>query len=211
MYLASQGIVSAEMSLGDLVMCNALLFQLSLPLNFLGTIYREVKQSLIDMQELFQLKAIESTIRNKSIDVPHLIINPANSSIVFDNVSFGYIPGSNIVEKLSFEIPSGKKIAIVGGSGSGKSTIVRLLYRFYDPVEGRILINNKDIRDVSLESVRKAIGVVPQGNSHVFFYFNLSIISILFYFNSSRYCFISRFNHVQSAIWKFKSKSRRNI
>jgi ATP-binding cassette subfamily B (MDR/TAP) protein 7 len=163
MYLASQGIVTAEMSIGDLVMCNALLFQLSLPLNFLGTIYREVKQSLIDMHELFQLTAIEATIRNKSINVPHLILNPANSSIVFDNVTFGYIPGSNIVEKLSFEIPSGKKVAIVGGSGSGKSTIVRLLYRFYDPIEGRILINNKDIRDVSLESVRKAIGVVPQG------------------------------------------------
>jgi ATP-binding cassette subfamily B (MDR/TAP) protein 7 len=115
------------------------------------------------MHELFQLTAIEATIRNKSINVPHLILNPANSSIVFDNVTFGYIPGSNIVEKLSFEIPSGKKVAIVGGSGSGKSTIVRLLYRFYDPIEGRILINNKDIRDVSLESVRKAIGVVPQG------------------------------------------------
>ena len=162
MYLASQGIVTAEMSLGDLVMCNALLFQLSLPLNFLGTIYREVKQSLIDMQELFQLTAVEPIVRNKSIDVPNLLLSPSQSSIIFDNVTFGYVAGSNIVDKLSIEIPSGKKVAIVGGSGSGKSTIVRLLYRFYDPVDGRILINNQDIRDVSLDSLRKAIGVVPQ-------------------------------------------------
>ena len=120
MYMASQGIVTHEMTIGDFILCNALLFQLSMPLNFLGTIYREVKQSLIDMEELFKLTAIEAKIRNKSIDVPNLFLSPLHSSIVFDNVTFGYVPGSNIFEKLSIEIPSGKKVAIVGGSGSGK-------------------------------------------------------------------------------------------
>lgn len=161
MILASQGIINGSMSVGDLVLCNGLLFQLSLPLNFLGTIYREVRQSVLDMEQMFQLTEIEAKIKSK-LHAPNLLLTPQQSSIVFDNVTFGYTPNNNIFENLNLEIPSGKKVAIVGGSGSGKSTIVRLLFRFYDPVEGRILINNQDIRDVTVESLRKSIGVVPQ-------------------------------------------------
>ncbi len=120
------------------------------------------------MQNMFDLTAIQSSVRDKSPNVPNLILSPTTSSIVFDKVRFQYVPGQDLFSELSFEVPSGKKIAIVGGSGSGKSTIVRLLYRFYDPLEGRVLINNQDIRDVSLNSLRKAIGIVPQ------VFFNLS-------------------------------------
>ncbi len=111
---------------------------------------------------MFDLTNIKSSIKDKSIGVPDLILNPTNSFITFDKVKFQYNERQILFNDLSFEVPAGKKIAIVGGSGSGKSTIVRLLYRFYDPVEGRILINNNDIRDVSLNSLRKNIGIVPQ-------------------------------------------------
>jgi len=111
---------------------------------------------------MFDLTNIKSSITDKSKDVPSLILSPTSSFITFDKVKFKYNERQNLFNDLSFEVPAGKKIAIVGGSGSGKSTIVRLLYRFYDPVEGRILINNQDIRDVSLNSLRKSIGIVPQ-------------------------------------------------
>ena len=111
---------------------------------------------------MFDLTNIKSSIKDKAIGVPDLILNPTNSFITFDKVKFQYNERQVLFNDLSFEVPAGKKIAIVGGSGSGKSTIVRLLYRFYDPVEGRILINNNDIRDVSLNSLRKNIGIVPQ-------------------------------------------------
>jgi ATP-binding cassette subfamily B (MDR/TAP) protein 7 len=114
------------------------------------------------MQSMFDLTAIKSSVRDKTPQAPNLIISPTTSNIVFDKVRFQYEPGQDLFRELSFEVPSGKKIAIVGGSGSGKSTIVRLLYRFYDPLEGRILINNQDLRDVSINSLRKAIGIVPQ-------------------------------------------------
>ena len=122
----------------------------------------KVRQSILDMQTMFDLTSIKSSIKDKSLDMPHLMLNSTNSFITFDKVKFQYSDRQNLFTELSFDVPAGKKIAIVGGSGSGKSTIVRLLYRFYDPIEGRILINNQDIRDVSLSSLRKSIGIVPQ-------------------------------------------------
>ena len=120
-----------------------------------------MRQSIQDMQAMFDLTSIKPQVIDK-IGAPNLIVDPKTSRIVFDKVKFQYTEGREIFDELSFEVPSGKKIAIVGGSGSGKSTIVRLLYRFYDPHSGRILINNQDIKDVSLNSLQKVIGVVPQ-------------------------------------------------
>jgi ATP-binding cassette, subfamily B (MDR/TAP), member 7 len=122
------------------------------------------------MQAMFDLTAIETAIKDKP-NVPNLILNTNSSSIVFDKVKFGYVEGRNLFNELSFEVISGKKTAIVGGSGSGKSTIVRLMYRFYDPLEGRILVNNQDIRNVSLNSLRKSIGVVPQVKRQLILHF----------------------------------------
>lgn len=161
MIMSAEQICSGQTSVGDLVMVNGLLFQLQMPLNFLGTVYREVRQSLIDMQAMFGLMRVSSTIKSKS-GAPGLILHPNKASIVFDNVEFGYIEGRNVLDKISFEVPAGKKIAIVGGSGCGKSTIVRLLYRFYDPNQGRVIIDGQDIKDVDIDSLRKQIAVVPQ-------------------------------------------------
>ncbi len=122
----------------------------------------KVRQSINDMQNMFDLTAIKPTVANTSVNAPNLIIDQSTASIVFDKVRFKYPDNRELFTELSFEVPAGKKIAIVGGSGSGKSTIVRLLYRFYDPVEGRVLINGQDIKNVNLDSLQRAIGIVPQ-------------------------------------------------
>lgn len=159
MYLACNGVAQGNMTVGDLVMVNQLVFQLSVPLNFLGSMYRELRQSLLDMDTLFSLQKTNVAVQDKSDAKPLLL---TKGEIKFENVSFGYRPDRPILKNLDLTIPAGKKIAVVGPSGCGKSTILRLLFRYYDVQEGRILIDGQDIRDVSLESLRKAIGVVPQ-------------------------------------------------
>ncbi|KAK2496589.1 hypothetical protein MC885_011444 [Smutsia gigantea] len=174
MVLASQGIVAGTLTVGDLVMVNGLLFQLSLPLNFLGTVYRETRQALIDMNTLFTLLKVDTRIKNKVMASP-LQITPQTATVVFDNVHFEYTEGQKVLSGISFEVPAGKKVAIVGGSGSGKSTIVRLLFRFYEPQRGNIYLAGQNIQDVSLESLRRAVGVVPQDAVlfHNTIYYNL--------------------------------------
>ncbi|CAK1366731.1 Iron-sulfur clusters transporter atm1, mitochondrial [Cercospora beticola] len=160
MYMGAQGVASGSLTIGDLVMINQLVFQLSVPLNFLGSVYRELRQSLLDMETLFNLQKVNVAIKEPA-NAPPLLLNKGGE-IKFENVSFGYRPDRPILQNLNLTIPAGKKVAIVGPSGCGKSTILRLLFRFYDVQSGRITIDGQDIRDVQLESLRKSIGVVPQ-------------------------------------------------
>lgn len=161
MVLAANEIVKGRMTVGDLVMVNGLLFQLSIPLGFLGSVYREVRQALLDMQSMFTLMNVDSNVKTKP-NAPYLAVSAENASIEFRNVSFEYEPGKPIFKNLSFIIPAGKNIAFVGGSGSGKSSMVRLLFRFFEPNAGTVLIGGQDISEVDIDSLRKAIAVVPQ-------------------------------------------------
>ena len=165
LWRATQGVVEGRMTLGDLVMVNAFMIQLYIPLNFLGMIYREIKQSLTDLDRMFRLLEKEREVDDQA-GAPDL--NLAGSPTVrFENVRFAYEADRPILQGLSFEIPAGKTVAVVGSSGAGKSTLARLMYRFYDvPTDqassGRITIDGQDIRSVTQSSLRRAIGIVPQ-------------------------------------------------
>ncbi len=159
MYLAARDVVNQQLSLGELVMLNAYLIQLFLPLNFLGFVYREIRRALTDLENMLGLLTRKPAIIDAT-DAQPLQLNGAD--IRFENVSFRYQTERPILQDLSFQVPSGSKVAIVGASGAGKSTIARLLYRFYELEAGRILIDGQDIRKVSLESLRRAIAIVPQ-------------------------------------------------
>ncbi len=160
LWRATQGVVDGRMTLGDLVMINAFMIQLYIPLNFLGVLYREIKQSLTDLDKMFVMMDREREVA----DVPHApdLNCQAGAHLKFENVSFAYESDRPILHNISFEIPSGKTVAVVGPSGSGKSTLARLMFRFYDVQQGRISINGQDIRQVTQHSVRKSLGIVPQ-------------------------------------------------
>jgi len=159
LFLASEGIVKEELTLGDFVLINTYLLQLFIPLNFLGFVYREIKNSLIDMEKMFTLLGKHQEIQDKDDAKP---LNIAEGNVVFEKVSFSYNPERQILFDIDFEIPAGHTVAVVGTSGSGKSTLARLLFRFYDVNEGGIIINGQDIRDVTQHSLRSNIGIVPQ-------------------------------------------------
>jgi len=159
MWRASEGIVNGGLTLGDLVMVNALLIQLYIPLNFLGVMYREIKQALVDMEKMFRLLSENREVADPPGAKP-LEVNGAG--VRFEHVDFSYDGVRSILEDVTFEVPAGRKVAVVGASGSGKSTLARLLFRFYDVGAGRITVDGQDIREVTQASVRAAIGIVPQ-------------------------------------------------
>lgn len=159
MFLAADGVVSGEMSVGDLVMVNAFMLQLFIPLNFLGMVYRQVKYSLADMDLVFKLLELESEIQDRS-DAKELVLN--GGEIRFNRVDFAYQDDRQILHQVNFTVCPGEKLAIVGRSGAGKSTLSRLLFRFYDVTSGCVEIDGQDVRSLTQESLRAAIGIVPQ-------------------------------------------------
>ena len=176
LWRATQGVVDGRMTLGDLVMVNAFMIQLYIPLGFLGVLYREIKQSLTDLDKMFTLMEREREIADVPGALPLALdeachcgpdpqsipISHRKASVTFNHVSFAYDPARPILHDISFEIPAGKTVAVVGQSGSGKSTLARLMFRFYDVQQGQILIAGQDIKQVTQASVRQAIGIVPQ-------------------------------------------------
>ena len=159
MVLAGEGVAAGSLTLGDLVLINALLIQLYIPLNFLGMVYREIKQALIDMDRMFRLLDENREIEDRPGAGP---LPQGGATIRFDRVNFSYDGKRQILRDLSFEVPAGGKVAVVGASGAGKSTLARLLYRFYDANAGAVMVNGVDIRDVTQASLRAAIAIVPQ-------------------------------------------------
>ncbi|HXZ93665.1 MAG TPA: ATP-binding cassette domain-containing protein, partial [Burkholderiales bacterium] len=159
MYLAAEGVVKQAFTLGDLVLVNGLLIQLYIPLNFLGMVYREIKQALIDMDRMFRLLTAHREVEDRpgAADVPAGL-----ATVEFRDVDFSYEPARQILYQVSFTVPAGRRVAVVGHSGSGKSTLARLLYRFYDASAGSIQVSGIDVRDLVQQSLRAAIGIVPQ-------------------------------------------------
>ena len=159
MWRATVGVVAGRLSIGDLVLVNAFMIQLYIPLNFLGVLYREIRQALADMERLFRLTAEHAEIVDRPGAQP---LVTRGAEVRFEHVDFGYEANRRILHDVSFVIPAGHNVAVVGPSGSGKSTLARLLYRFYDVDSGRITIDGRDLRDVQQATLRAAIGIVPQ-------------------------------------------------
>ena len=159
MIFAAKGVVSGELTLGDLVLVNTMMLQLFLPLGFLGVIYRALRYALVDMDQVFHLLEKKTEIKDSENAKPFVL---KNAVVKFEHVDFSYQPERLILHDVSFNVGSGKKVAIVGPSGAGKSTLARLLFRFYDLQNGRILIDDQDISQLTQKSLRQVIGIVPQ-------------------------------------------------
>ncbi len=159
MFLAANGVAKGEMSVGDLVLVNAFMLQLFIPLGFLGIVYRQIKYSLADMDLVFKLLEREPEVRDADDAQP---LTLAEGHVRFEHVDFGYQPERQILFDVDFEVPEGRTVAVVGHSGAGKSTLSRLLYRFYDVQRGRVVIDGQDVRKLTQDSLRRAIGIVPQ-------------------------------------------------
>jgi len=159
MIMSALAVQRGEQTIGDFVLINMFLMQLSIPLNFIGFVYREIRQGLTDIESMFELLAVEAEVEDKKA-APELSIE--SGAIRFDDVNFHYDADRPILKGISFDVPAGKTVAIVGPSGAGKSTISRLLFRFYDIQAGAITIDGQDLRDVTQKSLRSTIGMVPQ-------------------------------------------------
>jgi ATP-binding cassette subfamily B protein len=159
MVLSAYAVLNGKQTVGDFVFVNSLLLQLSVPLNFIGFVYREIRQGLTDIEAMFDLLEVEPEVK----DAPDAVdLDISRGAIAFNDVHFAYDPARPILRGISFEVPAGKTVAVVGPSGAGKSTLSRLLYRFYDVQEGAITIDGQDVRKVTQKSLRTAIGMVPQ-------------------------------------------------